>query len=103
MSITPVGDAPRPEHPRPIFRREPWITLNGRWRFGFDPRDIGEQGRWYRLAHPAVIAGQGPDSVAAGLNFETGRGVRNGDPFSKEIVVPFPWESRLSGIEDVDY
>ena len=93
---------PHPEHPRPIFQRDPWLTLNGRWRFGFDPKDIGEQNRWYRLPHPDVrSASSGAD--AAGLNFEPGRGVRTGDPFAKEIVVPFPWESRLSEIGDADY
>src|SRR5688500_14449450 len=97
---------PRAEHPRPIFRREPWLSLNGKWRFGFDPREIGEQSRWYRLAHPELRphradAAQG--AIAAGLNFEPGRGTRTGDPFADEIVVPFPWESQLSGIGNVDY
>ncbi|HEV2122183.1 MAG TPA: glycoside hydrolase family 2 TIM barrel-domain containing protein, partial [Chloroflexota bacterium] len=97
---------PRIEHPRPIFERQPWFSLNGPWRFGFDPRDIGEQSRWYRLAHPDVQTRRGQDSpgaLASSLNFEPGRGIRTGDPFADEIVVPFPWESRLSGIGDVDY
>jgi hypothetical protein len=25
---------PRPEHPRPLLRREPWLNLNGKWEFG---------------------------------------------------------------------
>src|SRR5947209_20118536 len=88
--LTPT-DFPRPEHPRPDFRREPWINLNGRWRFTFDPDNAGEQLRWHRLSHPLtgqrVLDTSGP---AAGGDVE--------DPFVQEIVVPFPWQSRLSGL-----
>ncbi len=79
---------PRPEHPRPDFERRPWINLNGRWRFCFDPRNVGEQLRWYRVPHPAV-------GRSIGGSVE--------DPFGMEIVVPFPWESRLSGVHEPDY
>ena len=103
-NVSSAATLPRSEHPRPIFKREPWISLNGRWRFGFDPRDIGEQSRWYRLRHPRAGGSErGQGTLAAGLNFEPGRGVRTGDPFGDEIVVPFPWESRLSGIGNTDY
>lgn len=27
---------PRPEHPRPDFRRESWMSLNGKWEFSFE-------------------------------------------------------------------
>lgn len=104
--VTDLPTVPRAEHPRPIFERQPWISLNGAWRFGFDPRDIGEQSRWYRMAHPEVRAqrdGEGQGAAAAGLNLGPRRGTQTGDPFRSEIVVPFPWESRLSGIGDVDY
>jgi hypothetical protein len=79
---------PRPEHPRPELQREPWINLNGRWRFTFDPRNAGEQLRWYRVADPPVTT-----QTAAMVE----------DPFQGEIVVPFPWESRLSGVGATDY
>ncbi len=68
---------PRPEHPRPDLFREQWLNLNGAWRFGFDPRTVGEQERW----HPA---GAGPRKDLT-------------------INVPFPWESSLSGIAARDY
>lgn len=84
-------DIPRPEHPRPDFRRDSWINLNGRWRFSFDPSNIGEQMRWYRVSHPTAASrlGEVSDPVE--------------DPFGAEIVVPFPWESRLSGVNEPSY
>ncbi len=51
--------------------REPWVNLNGKWKFAFDPSDVGEKEGWSRP------------------------GARELD---REIVVPFPWESKLSGI-----
>ncbi len=30
--------AQRPEHPRPDFERPQWMTLNGKWDFGFDAK-----------------------------------------------------------------
>jgi hypothetical protein len=67
---------PRPEHPRPDFQRETWANLNGRWDFEFDAEDVGEKERWF-------VPGQ--------------------HEFSRRIEVPFPWESKLSGIGDVSY
>jgi hypothetical protein len=68
--------------------REPWANLNGRWRFSFDPRNVGEQMRWYRVPHPDVGS-----SVSLTI----------ADPFQGEIVVPFPWESALSTVGATDY
>ena len=68
---------PRPEHPRPDLRRDPWFTLNGPWRFALDPGAIGEQRRWHR------------------------RGIDHSE--GKTIIVPYPWESDLSGIAARDY
>ena len=84
-------EIPRPEHPRPDFQRERWINLNGRWRFSFDPQNVGEQRRWYRVSHPTAASrlGEVNDAVE--------------DPFGAEIIVPFPWESRLSQVNDPNY
>ena len=94
---------PRPEHPRPDFVREPWFNLNGRWRFTFDKDDVGEQLRWYRVHHPTrseMLASTDPSNY-----FNTGpsAGSLVEDPFGDEIVVPFPWQSHLSGICEPDY
>ena len=71
-----VWAAPRQEYPRPQFRREAWLNLNGTWDFQFDPQNVGEKSKWYKPEH---------------------------FPATQKIKVPFPWESRLSGIERPDY
>src|SRR5262245_10240382 len=82
---------PRPEHPRPDLRRDVWLNLNGTWRFSFDPQNRGEQQRWYRIP-PTDVAARTGEVSALGE-----------DPFTGHIVVPFPWESRLSGVTDPGY
>ena len=71
---------PRPDYPRPYLRRDEWRSLNGPWRFAFDPHVVGEQMGWHR-SRPGKSAG------------------------SKEltITVPFPWESPLSGVAAPEY
>jgi len=66
---------PREEHPRPNMMRDPWLNLNGPWRFTFDPHSIGEPNRWY-------------------LNRALG---------DLSITVPYPWESQLSGVAAPEY
>lgn len=64
-------DIPLPEHPRPDFERENFVNLNGNWNFTFDSA----------LADKAI---------------------GNNDPaiMDENITVPFPWGSKLSGVED---
>jgi hypothetical protein len=62
---------PKPEHPRPDVMRVPWVNLNGSWEFRFDRTDSGLRAGWEKPG-------------AAGYN--------------RTIVVPFPWESKLSRI-----
>jgi beta-galactosidase/beta-glucuronidase len=62
---------PLPEHPRPDWQRERWQNLNGMWRFQFDSARAGESARWHATDLPGQL----------------------------EIRVPFPWGSRLSGID----
>lgn len=64
---------PRPEYPRPQFRREDWLNLNGVWEFEIDRSDTGLE-----------------------------RGLRDAK-LSGEILVPFAPESTLSGIGDLDF
>ena len=69
------GNIPRPEYPRPQFVRENnWINLNGEWDFIFDDTNRGLKERWYKK--------------------------ENSKNFDRKIVVPFCFQSKLSGIED---
>jgi hypothetical protein len=65
-------EIPLPEHPRPDFQREQWQNLNGLWDFAFDALDKGIQEGW----------------------------ARGETDFDKTILVPFPWGSRMSGLQD---
>jgi hypothetical protein len=64
---------PLKEHPRPDFQREQWLNLNGLWDFRFDPQNLGEKEKWYG----------------------------NPDTFDRKILVPFPWGSKLSGVDNI--
>ena len=69
--LTPtVAAIPRAEHPKPQFRRDAWMNLNGPWDFAMDPEGIGLKENW--LNTPAK--------------------------FNRKITVPFCVESSLSGI-----
>ena len=65
---------PRPEYPRPQFRRPTWLNLNGPWQFEIDH---GASGR--------------------------ARGLIEKDPLDQTIQVPFCPESQLSGIGYKDF
>jgi beta-galactosidase/beta-glucuronidase len=66
---------PRPELPRPDFARQDWRTLNGRWDFAFDDDDRGLRERWFDGMHA----------------------------FPRAIVVPYTFQSKLSGIADTAF
>jgi len=61
---------PLPEHPRPDFMRADWLNLNGYWNFMFDKQNVGETQKWFE----------------------------NPSSFTKQILVPFPWGSKLSEV-----
>ena len=66
-----TNDIPRNEYPRPQFRRDIWQNLNGKWNFDFDDSNNGEESMWY-----------------------------NNKDLKQEIVVPFTYETKASGIND---
>ncbi|HEX3816570.1 MAG TPA: glycoside hydrolase family 2 TIM barrel-domain containing protein [Mycobacteriales bacterium] len=68
-----MPDLPRGEYPRPQFRRDEWLCLNGTWQFEIDRGDSGLE----RGLRDAKLAG--------------------------EITVPFCPESVLSGVGDTDF
>ena len=65
----------RNEYPRPHFRRDNWLSLNGIWEFEFDDNKDGE-----------------------------GRGLHTGSvKLSREINVPFSYQYPESGIGDKQF
>jgi beta-galactosidase/beta-glucuronidase len=62
---------PRPEYPRPQFVRADWLNLNGEWEFAFDDANKGRELGWHF-----------------------------GLPLEKRIIVPYPYQSELSGINN---
>jgi len=65
------NDIPRPEYPRPQFAREEWMNLNGEWEFAFDDDNAG-----------------------------TSQGWQDGLELPHRIIVPFAYQTKLSGIND---
>src|ERR1051326_6728010 len=63
---------PLPEHPRPDFQRALWTNLNGPWQFRFDGENRGLTEKWFNV----------------------------GQAFPETIIVPFPWGSALSKVQD---
>lgn len=78
MKSINLDSLPRPEYPRPQFVRENnWINLNGEWDFAFDDDNIGLKEKWYRE--------------------------NSSKTFDKKIIVPFCFQSKLSGIEELSF
>ncbi len=73
--VAGAANVPRPEFPEPQFMRASWETLNGAWDFAFDDRNDGLGQKWYRTGLKA----------------------------SRTIVVPYCFESKLSGIADTGF
>jgi beta-galactosidase/beta-glucuronidase len=70
-SVQAERAVPRPEYPRPQFVRPEWMNLNGEWEFAFDDAERGLEENWH-----------------------------DGRALPSRIVVPFPYQSELSGIND---
>ncbi|WP_350274990.1 sugar-binding domain-containing protein [Kribbella sp. HUAS MG21] len=62
-------------YPRPQLVRDVWTDLCGEWRFAFDDDDRGLLERWWESA----------------------------DAFDRSIIVPFPPESKASGVHEPGY
>ena len=59
------------DYPRPQLVRNEWLNLNGKWKFIIDDENIGEEKQYF-----------------------------NNFPGSKEILVPYTYETKMSGIND---
>ena len=64
-------ELPRPEYPRPQFARSLWFNLNGEWEFVFDDANEGLNEGWH-----------------------------DGRELPRRIIVPFAYQTLLSGIND---
>lgn len=64
----------RNEYPRPDFKRDSFVSLNGTWEFCFDDYNVGHKEKWFAK-----------------------------HDFDKKIEVPFSFETKLSGIHDTTY
>lgn len=62
------------KHPNPQFFREQYLVLDGSWSFAFDHENVGLSEGW-----------------------------QNGKKLPLEIMVPFVYQSRLSGIDSVEF
>lgn len=66
---------PRNEYPRPQLVRTKWVNLNGEWDFAFDDQNIGLSEKWFH----------------------------KNTSFDKKIIVPFAYQTELSGIHDPSF
>ena len=64
----------RNEYPRPMMKRDKWWPLNGTWNFAFDDENVGIKQQWF-----------------------------NNPNFPLKIVVPFAFQTKLSGIHDTSF
>jgi len=74
-AVAGAQEIPRPEYPQPQFQRGEWQSLNGKWEFEFDDANAGLDANW------AISMKK----------------------FSRSIVVPYCFESKLSGIGDTSF
>jgi beta-galactosidase/beta-glucuronidase len=64
----------REEYPRPQFERDCWVNLNGKWKFEFDDENQGIKNKWF-----------------------------NKGDFTKEIIVPYAFQCKMSGIDNQEF
>ena len=74
---------PRPEYPRPQFRRFEWTNLNGEWSFAFDDENVGLAKKWQGVSATQLRDG--------------------GAPFDRRITVPYCYQASLSSIGDTSF
>ncbi len=94
---------PRPEYPRPQFRREDWLCLNGTWQFEIDQGDSGlERGLLDRELEGRITVPFCPESKLSGVeNHDFLEAVW----YRREVEIPSSWQGRrvLLQFQAVDY
>lgn len=82
---------PRPEHPRPQFVRDRWLTLNGMWEFERDPGDSGlERGLLRRELTDRILVPFAPESEMSGI---ADTDFHEAVWYRRSMVVPSDWPS----------
>jgi len=83
-------DIPRTEHPRPDFKREKWMNLNGSWNFSFDDEDKGTREKWFcknRLENKILV----PFAFQSEKSGIGQKGFHDIFWYQREIEVPREW------------
>ena len=94
---------PRPEYPRPQFRRVDWLCLNGLWQFEADPGDTGlERSLLDRPLRDAITVPFCPESTLSGIsNWDVCSAVW----YRRQVAIPAAWSGQrvLLHMQAVDY
>lgn len=83
---------PRNDYPRPQWRRDDWLCLNGDWQFERDPADTGlERGLVQRELAQRIVVPFCPESPLSGID--------NPDHhlavwYRRQVAVPADWRGR---------
>lgn len=73
--VSVLSSVLRSEYPRPDKVRKEWMSLNGTWGFAFDDENRGTKERWFQDL----------------------------SKLNQQIVVPFPYQAKASGIGTSEY
>jgi beta-galactosidase/beta-glucuronidase len=94
---------PRSEYPRPQFRRDDWLCLNGEWQFEMDQADSGlDKGMLHRDLSNQILVPFCPESKLSGIEHTD---FMNAVWYRRTVAIPTSWEGRkvLLHFQAVDY
>lgn len=91
-------------YPRPNFKRNLWINLNGEWDFEFDNDNIGEKEKWYKehkFSHKILV----PFCYQSGLSGIGDKSIHDIIWYKKEFILPKSFNNKrvLLNFDSVDY
>lgn len=95
MSAFPISSpvsCPRPEYPRPQFRRDDWLCLNGQWQFEIDSGDTGlDRGLQLRDLNGEITVPFCPESSLSGVGYLDFMHVVW---YRRQVEIPDAWKNR---------
>ncbi|HEY9075771.1 MAG TPA: sugar-binding domain-containing protein [Anaerolineaceae bacterium] len=98
-----MNNIPRNEYPRPQFRREDWLCLNGEWQFEIDQGDSGfERGLLTHELNGKITVPFCPESELSGVG---NRDFLNAVWYRRTVQIPSLWAGKtvLLHFQAVDY